>query len=46
VKKYHHAGFIVKSPREDRVRELLDAYATRFAGDFLATQPVPDKPTS
>ena len=46
VKKYHHAGFIVKSPREERVRELLDSYAKRFAVDFLATQPVPDKPTS
>ena len=46
VKKYHHAGFIVKSPREERVRELLDSYEKRFAVDFLATQPVPDKPTS
>ena len=46
VKKYHHAGFIIKSPREERVRELLDSYAKRFAVDFLATQPVPDKPTS
>ena len=46
VKKYHHAGFILKSPREERIRELLDSYAKRFALDFLATQPVPDKPTS
>ncbi|HLZ12032.1 MAG TPA: hypothetical protein VKP58_05545 [Candidatus Acidoferrum sp.] len=46
IKKYHHAGFILKSPREERVRELLDSYAKRFAGDFLASQPVPDKPTS
>ena len=46
VKKYHHAGFILKSPHEERIRELLDSYAQRFALDFLATQPVPDKPTS
>jgi len=46
VKKYHHAGFILKSQREERVRELLDSYAKRFAVDFLASQPVPDKPTS
>jgi biotin carboxylase len=46
VKKYHHAGFILKSGREQRVRELLDSYARRFAVDFLASQPVPDKPTS
>jgi len=25
---------------------LLDSYATRFQTDFVATQPVPDKPTS
>lgn len=46
VKKYHHAGFILKSQREERVRELLDSYAERFLVDFLAMQPVPDKPTS
>jgi biotin carboxylase len=46
VKKYHHAGFILKSAREERIRELLDSYAKRFGVDFLASQPVPDKPTS
>ncbi len=46
VKKYHHAGFILKSPHGERIRELLDSYAKRFTLDFLATQPVPDKPTS
>lgn len=46
VKKLHHAGFILKSPSADRVAQLLDAYSHRFAADFLATQPVPDKPTA
>jgi len=46
VKKYHHAGFIVKSPSPSRVRDLLDSYARRFVNDFVATQPVPDKPTA
>jgi biotin carboxylase len=46
IKKYHHAGFILKSQRETRVRELLASYAKRFVADFLASQPVPDKPTS
>jgi hypothetical protein len=46
VTKYHHAGFILKSPRPERVKELLDSYSLRFQNDFLATQPVPDKPTS
>jgi biotin carboxylase len=46
VKKYHHAGFVVKSPNAARVKELLDSYSQRFVTDFLAFQPVPDKPTS
>jgi biotin carboxylase len=45
VQKFHHAGFILKSPSHQRVQQLLDAYARRFADDFLATQPVPDKPS-
>jgi len=46
VKKYHHAGFVVKSPRVERVQELLDSYTLRFRDDFMASQPIPDKPTS
>ena len=46
VKKYHHAGFVVESPTAARVKELLENYTRRFVTDFLATQPVPDKPTS
>ena len=46
VKKYHHAGFIVKSANPSRVRDLLDSYAHRFVNDFVASQPVPDKPTA
>jgi biotin carboxylase len=46
VSKYHHAGFILKSPDASRVQRLLDSYALRFRDDFMATQPVPDKPSS
>ncbi|MFZ0636958.1 MAG: ATP-grasp domain-containing protein [Candidatus Acidiferrales bacterium] len=46
VKKYHHAGFVLKSPKAERIKELLDSYVLRFRDDFLATQPVPEKPTS
>jgi biotin carboxylase len=46
VEKYHHAGFVLKSSDHDRIQQLLASYATRFANDFLATQPVPEKPTS
>jgi biotin carboxylase len=36
VKKKHHVGLIVRSPKLERVTELLDQYAQRFAEDFVA----------
>jgi len=45
VRKYHHAGFILKSHSHERIQQLLDSYARRFQADFVATQPVPDKPS-
>src|SRR5215211_4092667 len=36
VKKRHHAGLIVRAPQLDRVTQLLDDYARRFAEDFVA----------
>jgi biotin carboxylase len=46
IKKFHHAGFILQSPNEQRIEELLNSYARRFESDFLATQPVPERPTA
>ena len=46
VTRYHHAGFVLKSPRPERIEELLASYAKRFQEDFLATQPVPERPSS
>jgi biotin carboxylase len=46
ISKYHHAGLIVRSREPARIESLLNSYTTRFASDFLATQPVPDKPTA
>jgi biotin carboxylase len=46
IQKYHHAGFVLKSPSAARIEQLLASYSQRFASDFLATQPVPDKPTA
>jgi biotin carboxylase len=46
ISKYHHAGFVLKSPKPERIQELLDSYAKRFQSDFLATQPVPERPSS
>lgn len=39
VKKKHHAGLIVRSPKFERVQELLSQYASRFTEDFAATLP-------
>jgi biotin carboxylase len=44
VKKRHHAGLIVRSPRLERVNELLDHYGRRFSEDFVAIAPPPDRP--
>lgn len=44
IKKAHHAGLIVASPEEPRVRALLDAYSARFQQEFYASVPAPDRP--
>jgi biotin carboxylase len=46
LKKHHHAGFVLRSPKADRIQELLESYVLRFRDDFMATQPIPDKPTA
>jgi biotin carboxylase len=46
VSKFHHAGFVLKSSSHDRVQQLLDLYSRRFIDDFMATQPVPEKPSN
>ncbi len=43
VDKKHHAGLVVASPDAGRVEALLNEYAQRFAGDFLAVLPPLDK---
>ena len=41
--KSHHVGLVVRSPSLARVRELLDAYTERFARDFSAYVPPPER---
>jgi biotin carboxylase len=43
VTRRHHAGLIVRSTRPERVHELLSQYVERFATDFCATAPPPDR---
>ncbi len=45
VKKHHHAGLIVRSPRHERVKHLLEQYSDEFALRFLATVQHPDSLT-
>ena len=44
VKKRHHAGLILRSPRLERIEELLDEYGRRFVEDFVAVAPPPERP--
>ena len=46
LSKHHHAGLLLLSHKAERVAHLLDAYSGRFAHDFMAVQPLPEKPTS
>ena len=43
VDKPHHVGLVVRSPDLARVRQLLEDYSQRFARDFSATVPPPDR---
>ena len=45
IRKPHHAGLIVASDDESRVRALLDTYVERFYTDFHATAPPPERAT-
>jgi biotin carboxylase len=45
VQKRHHAGLIVAAPDEQRVRHLVESYASRFYRDFHASAPPPQRAT-
>ncbi|MFL0683142.1 MAG: acetyl-CoA carboxylase biotin carboxylase subunit family protein [Algoriphagus aquaeductus] len=38
----YHAGLIVKSPKQERIMQLLDHYAERFAKEYSATAEAPE----
>ncbi|PYR94475.1 MAG: ATPase [Acidobacteria bacterium] len=43
IRKHHHAGVIVASDDDQRIRALLDSYVTRFYADFHASAPPLDR---
>ena len=44
LKKKNHVGFIVKSPSQQRIEELILSYSERIANDFTATAPPMERP--
>jgi biotin carboxylase len=44
--KKFHIGLIVKSPKRERVDQLIESYIPRILRDYHAALPAPDKPTS
>jgi biotin carboxylase len=46
IKRHHHAGLVLKSSNPDRIPGLLQDYARRFAKEFMAVEPLRDKPTA
>jgi biotin carboxylase len=46
LKKRHHAGLVLRSSNPQRVQDLLQAYAQRFATEFLAIEPPGTKPAA
>jgi carbamoylphosphate synthase large subunit len=46
LKKKNHIGFVVRSPKQERVEELLTKYLERIRGEFHASLPAPPKSTS
>jgi biotin carboxylase len=46
IKRHHHAGLVLRSRDAQRIPNLLDDYARRFAQEFMAVEPPRDKPTA
>jgi hypothetical protein len=44
--KPHHAGILLASPSEARVRDLVESYGERFLQDFCAVVAAPEKATA
>ncbi len=44
IRKRHHVGVILASPRRERISELIGEHVSRFYRDFHASAPAPDRP--
>ena len=45
LRKAHHAGLLLKTGSETRLKQLVESYTERFLVDFNAVIAAPDKPT-
>jgi biotin carboxylase len=45
LNKEYHAGVIVGSPDQKKIKDLMDSYTQRFYNDFFATAQMGEKPT-
>jgi hypothetical protein len=46
LRKKNHIGLVVRSPKQERVEELLEKYLQRISREFHASLPAPVKSTS
>ncbi|MDX1909468.1 MAG: ATPase [Bacteroidia bacterium] len=46
LQREYHVGFIVKSPKQARILELMEQYFHRIREHYHASAPVPDKPSA
>ena len=46
LNRAHHAGLILRSNSEPRLRSLVESYAERFLTDFCAVMAPPEKPSA
>ncbi len=46
IRKHHHAGLVLKSSDAQRIPALLESYTRRFVEEFMAVEPMKDKPTA
>ncbi len=44
--KRHHAGILLQSASEERIRELVDSYTTRFMANSMPWCPAPEMATA
>jgi len=45
LNKPYHAGFVIRSPRYQKIEQMLEDYTKRFYNDFFTTAPMKERPS-